>query len=152
MSLNTKVLIIGGGPSGLLLSQLLMNNGIDTIVLEKQSREHVLKRIRAGVIEPQSIALLEKAGIGRRINQEGQVHSGTILSSEDKFFRIDFQKTTGKSVTVFGQTEITKDLYAAQDRINAKIFHKVENVKINDLHSKHSNVSLELDSGKKETI
>ena len=126
--MKTQVALIGGGPSGLLLSQLLMLQGIKTIVLEKQSREYVLNRIRAGVIEPNSVSLLKKAKIGDRIIEDGFSHSGTILSDGNDELRIDFKETLNETVTVFGQTEITKDLYLAQDKLEATILHKIQNL------------------------
>ncbi len=150
--MKTQVVIIGGGPSGLLLSQLLMNSGIQTTIIEKQSRDHVLNRIRAGVIEPHSVKLLNQAGIGDRIVREGQVHSGTVISSGDRSFRIDFEKTTSQSVTVFGQTEITRDLYTSQDKANATILHKIKDVELGDLHDKYPSVHFELESGTRTSI
>ncbi|MBF92036.1 MAG: 4-hydroxybenzoate 3-monooxygenase [Rickettsiales bacterium] len=150
--MKTQVLIIGGGPSGLLLSQLLMKEGIETVVLEKQSREHVLSRIRAGVIEPNSVELLGYAGVGERIKAEGHSHSGTILSAGDKSLRIDFEATTKKNVTVFGQTEITKDLYNAQDKLNARILHNIKDVLLNDLEGGSPKVNFQTASGNKVTI
>ena len=97
--LKTQVLIIGGGPSGLLLSQLLMKAGIETIILEKQSRQYILNRIRAGVIEPNSVEVLKNAGIGDRIDREGIKHQGTILSHSNHIVRIDFKKATKKAGT-----------------------------------------------------
>ena len=150
--MKTQVIIIGGGPSGLLLSQLLMKSGIQTTIIEKQSRNHVLNRIRAGVIEPHSIKLLNHAEIGDRILREGHVHSGTVISSGDRSFRIDFEKTTGQSVTVFGQTEITRDLYTSQDKANATILHKVKDVVLKDLYDQYPSVEFELESGTRTSI
>ena len=115
MSMRTQVCIIGGGPSGLLLGQLLHLSGIDTIVLERQSRAYVKGRIRAGVLENGTCSLLEKAGVGMRLRTEGFVHNGTFIAAAGRQFRIDFQKHTGKSVTVYGQTEVTRDLYEARE-------------------------------------
>ena len=139
-NLKTQVVIIGGGPSGLLLSQILMKQNIDTIILEAQSREYVLKRIRAGVLEHGSVELLKNAGVGERIFCDGKKHDGFIISSGEDSFRIDLSTTTGKSVYVYGQTEVTIDLYKAQDKLNAQIFHNVEQVKISQLDSDGSKV------------
>ena len=139
-NLKTQVVIIGGGPSGLLLSQILMKQNIDTIILEAQSREYVLKRIRAGVLEHGSVELLKNAGVGERIFCDGKKHDGFIISSGEDSFRIDLSTTTGKSVYVYGQTEVTIDLYKAQDKLNAQIFHNVEQVKIFELDSNVSKV------------
>ena len=121
-NLKTQVAIIGGGPSGLLLSQILMKQNIDTIILEAQSREYVLKRIRAGVLEHGTVELLKNAGVGERIFCDGKKHDGFIISSGEDSFRIDLSAATGKSVYVYGQTEVTIDLYKAQDKLNAQIF------------------------------
>ena len=118
--------IIGGGPSGLLLSQILMRQNIETIIIEAQSREYVLKRIRAGVLEHGSVELLQNAGVGERIITDGIKHDGFLISSENESFRIDLSSATGKSVYVYGQTEVTIDLYKAQDKMKATIFHCVK--------------------------
>ena len=132
VNFKTQVTIIGGGPSGLLLSQLLMNEGIDTIILEKHTKSHVLSRIRAGVLESGTVEILKQAGVGERIDIDGFVHEGTYLSSENKGFRVSFSETVGKSVTIFGQTEVTKDLYQKQEESEANIFFQVKNVNIID--------------------
>ena len=128
--MRTQVCIIGGGPSGLLLSQLLHLKGIDTIVLERQSRAYVLSRIRAGVLETGLCNLLRKAGAGERMDREGFIHGGTLLAAEGRKFRIDFDGLIGKSVMVYGQTEVTRDLYDARDRMDGKIIHDVDRTTI----------------------
>ena len=128
--MRTQVCIIGGGPSGLLLSQLLHLKGIDTIVLERQSRAYVLSRIRAGVLETGLCNLLRKAGAGERMDREGFIHGGTLLAAEGRKFRIDFDGLIGKSVMVYGQTEVTRDLYDARDRMDGKIIHDVDGTTI----------------------
>ena len=106
--------IIGAGPAGTLLSHLLDRAGIATVVLERQSREHVLSRIRAGVLEWGSVELLRDAGVGARMDAEGQIHDGTGIawSGRDYFF-IDVKKHTGLQVMAYGQTMIQEDLYLA---------------------------------------
>jgi len=133
--MKTQVAIIGAGPAGLLLSQLLMRAGIETVVLERRSRDYVLSRIRAGVVEWGAVELLEEAGVGARLHAEGLPHDAVYLSSGDRKIRIDFKEECGRQVMVYGQTEITRDLYAAQDVIGATILHGVEDVKIHDLES-----------------
>ena len=128
--MRTQVCIIGGGPSGLLLSQLLHLKGIDTVVLERQSRAYVLSRIRAGVLETGLCNLLRKAGAGERMDREGFIHGGTLLAAEGRKFRIDFDGLIGKSVMVYGQTEVTRDLYDARDRMDGKIIHDVDGTTI----------------------
>ena len=133
--MKTQVAIIGGGPSGLLLSQLLNKAGIDTVVLERSSRDHVLSRIRAGVLEWGTVQMLEEAGVGDRAHAEGIKHDGCYLTDDDLMVHIDFNDLTGRSVLVYGQTEVTTDLYAAQDSMGTTIVHNVEDVVINDADS-----------------
>ena len=134
-STRTQVCIIGGGPSGLLLSQLLYKTGIDSIILERQTRDHVLSRIRAGVLEQGMCNLLEEAGVGFRMRKEGYEHDGTLISYGQETFRIDFTKHTNTPVMVYGQTEVTRDLYEAREKADGKIKFQVENVVLNDLES-----------------
>jgi p-hydroxybenzoate 3-monooxygenase len=111
---RTQVAIIGAGPSGLLLSQLLHQHGIDSVVIERQSREYVEARIRAGVLEQGTVDLLNKAGVGARMMSERLVHDGFGLGFSGRNFRIDLKRFTGSSVSVYGQTEVTKDLMEAR--------------------------------------
>ncbi len=133
--MKTQVAIIGGGPAGLLLSQLLMNAGISTVVLERQSREHVLSRIRAGVMEWGTVELLKTAGVSDRMFKEGFPHEGCYLSSNDRMLRIDFEHLVDSRVMVYGQTEVTRDLYNAQDAAGATVLHNVSDVVLNDLQT-----------------
>jgi p-hydroxybenzoate 3-monooxygenase len=130
--LKTQVAIIGGGPSGLLLGQLLLRQGIDTVILERRTRAHVLSRIRAGVLERGLVDLLREAGVADRLEREGIRHDGTLLSFDDEMFRVDFAQATGHAVTVYGQTEVTHDLYAARDAAGAPIVYETEDVAIHD--------------------
>lgn len=143
-TLETQVVIIGGGPAGLLLSQILMQADITTIVLESRSRTYVQNRIRAGVIEHGSMELLCNANVGERLLKEGSKHSGILISSENKDFRINLSSAKGKSVYVYGQTEITVDLYQAQEKIGATIIHNVKNVLIQDIDTKKPQVKFEI--------
>jgi p-hydroxybenzoate 3-monooxygenase len=133
--MKTQVAIIGGGPSGLLLSQLLNKAGIKTVVLERQTRDYVLGRIRAGVLEQGCVDLLRKAGCGDRMDREGIPHDGCYLSTVEGMFRVDFNAAIGRQVMVYGQTEVTQDLYDAQDAIGATIIHGVSDVVLHDLKS-----------------
>jgi p-hydroxybenzoate 3-monooxygenase len=134
--MKTQVCIIGGGPSGLMLSQLLHLKGIDTIVLERQSREYVLGRIRAGVLEHGFAELMREAECGERMDAEGEIHEGFYIAHDGRLDRIDLHKYSGgSSVVVYGQTELTRDLYEARDRMNGKVIHNVEDVKLHDIES-----------------
>ncbi|CTQ48398.1 4-hydroxybenzoate 3-monooxygenase [Jannaschia donghaensis] len=129
---RTQVCIIGGGPSGLLLSQILHRAGVDTIVLERRNRDYVLGRIRAGVLEGGTMQMLRDAGVGARMDAEGFVHSGTYVATRNRGFRVDFQAMTGKQVIVYGQTEVTKDLYDARDAMGGTVIHDAADVAIHD--------------------
>jgi p-hydroxybenzoate 3-monooxygenase len=134
--MRVQVCIIGGGPSGLLLSQLLHLRGIDTIVLERQSREYVLGRIRAGVLEHGFADLMREAQCGERMDREGEIHHGFFIAHDGRLDRIDLAKHSGgSSVVVYGQTEVTRDLYAARDRMAGKIVHNAEDVTPHELES-----------------
>ena len=126
--MKTQVGIIGAGPAGLLLSQLLHLRGIESVVLERQSREYVLGRIRAGVIERGAVALLREARVHERMDREGQIHEGIGIAFGGHCHRIDFKSLTGSWVTVYGQTEITRDLFAARDAMGGAIVHDAEDV------------------------
>lgn len=139
--MRTQVAIIGGGPSGLLLSQLLNRAGIATVVLERRSRAHVLSRIRAGVLEQGTVDLLRRAGAGARLAQEGVPHHGCLFAGGGDLFRVDFGRACGRHVTLYGQTEVTRDLYAAQDGLGATILHEVADVSLHDLQSAHPRVT-----------
>ncbi len=125
---RTQVAIIGAGPSGLLLSQLLHLNGVDNIVLERQSREHVASRIRAGVLETGTVDLLLQAQVGERLLNERLVHEGFALGFAGRSFRVDLKHFTGDAVSVYGQTEVIKDLTDARLAAAAKLIFDVRDV------------------------
>ena len=132
--MKTQVCIIGGGPSGLLLSQLLHLKGIDTVVLEKHSREYVLGRIRAGVLEHGFAALMREAQCGERMDREGEIHEGFSIAHDGVLERVDLHRHSGgSSVVVYGQTELTRDLYDARARTNGNVIHNAEDVQPHDL-------------------
>jgi p-hydroxybenzoate 3-monooxygenase len=134
--MRTQVAIIGAGPAGLLLSHILDRNGIDSIVLERQTRAHVLERIRAGVLEAGTIALLREVGLGERMDREGHLHDGSAIAWEGRpRFLIDTRKYTGKPMMAYGQTAITEDLFAARDKAGGKIVDEAANVRLNDLQT-----------------
>ena len=128
--MKTQVAIIGGGPSGLLLSQLLYQRGITSVVLERKTKDYVLGRIRAGVLEQGLVSLMEEAGCAARLHAEGIAHDGTLISYGDEMFRVDFTEHTGKPVMVYGQTEVTRDLYDAREKAGGKIEFNAKDVVI----------------------
>jgi p-hydroxybenzoate 3-monooxygenase len=134
--MKVQVCVIGGGPSGLLLSQLLHLQGVDTIVLEKYSREHVVARIRAGVLEHGFAKLMREALRGERMDREGEIHEGFEIAHDGALDRVDlFKHSGGNSVIVYGQTELTRDLYEARDRLSGKVVHDAADVTLHDLKS-----------------
>ena len=134
--MRTQVAIIGGGPSGLLLSQLLHLKGIDTVVLERQSRDYVLSRIRAGVLEHGFAKLMREAQCGERMDREGEIHDGFIIAHGGRQSRVDLHKYSGgSSVLVYGQTEQTRDLYDARERMKGVVIHHAEDVQPHELTS-----------------
>jgi p-hydroxybenzoate 3-monooxygenase len=149
--MKTQVVIIGGGPSGLLLGQLLHRKGIDTVVLERKTRDYVLGRIRAGILEQGFVALMREAGVAQRMDRECFVHDGTIISYENEQFEIDFKKHAGSSVVLYGQTEVTRDLYDARASVDAKTVFEADNVAIHDADSDAPYVTYTKD-GREERI
>src|SRR5581483_7589572 len=142
--MRTQVAIIGAGPAGLLLSHILDRNGIDSIVLERQTRAHVLERIRAGVLEAGTIALLREVGLGERMDRDGHPHDGAWIAWEGRpRFLIDTRKHTGKPMMAYGQTAITEDLFAARDAAGGKIVDEAADVRLHDLTSAQPYVTYE---------
>ncbi|UOV06712.1 4-hydroxybenzoate 3-monooxygenase [Pseudoxanthomonas sp. F37] len=139
---RTKVAIIGAGPSGLLLGQLLSRAGIDNVVLERQSADYVLGRIRAGVLEQTTADLLDEAGVGDRMHREGLPHTGFELLYDNARHRIDMSALTGgKQVVVYGQTEVTRDLMQARAAGGATTVYEAADVRVEDFDSPHPVVS-----------
>jgi len=143
---RTQVAIIGAGPSGLLLGQLLHKAGIDAIVLERQSGDYVLTRIRAGVLEQVCIDLLDEAGVGQRMHTEGLVHGGFDMLFKGERHRIDMNRLTGgKNVMVYGQTEVTQDLMDARQAAGLSTIYEAGNVTVHDFDSARPRVRYEKD-------
>ncbi|MGF1503185.1 MAG: 4-hydroxybenzoate 3-monooxygenase [Paracoccaceae bacterium] len=128
--MRTDVAIIGGGPAGMLLAHLLAGDGIDSVVLERRSRAHVLARVRAGVLEDATVRALRDAGLGARLAREGTPHRGFEIAFRGERLRIDVTELTGREVTLYGQTDVTRDLYTAADAREARLIHGAENVAI----------------------
>jgi p-hydroxybenzoate 3-monooxygenase len=130
---RTQVAIVGAGPAGLLLGQLLHKEGIDTLILERRSAEYVGSRIRAGVLEQGTVDVLERAGVAGRLHAEGLVHEGVEIGFRGRRHRIDLKALTGKAVTVYGQTEVTRDLMEARAACGAPSVYEAEDVALHDL-------------------
>ena len=129
--MRTQVAIIGAGPSGLLLGQLLHRAGIDAVVIERQTPDYVLGRIRAGVLEQVAVDLLDEAGVGDRMHREGLVHEGFEMLVQGRRHRIDMHRLTGgKSVLVYGQTELTRDLMDARSALGLATVYEASDVTI----------------------
>src|SRR5271167_2138380 len=134
MQQRTQVAIIGGGPAGLLLSHMLHLGGVDSVVLERQTKAHVLKRIRAGVLEDGTVKLLRDAGLGQRMDQEGHTHDGSWIVWQDREpFLINTKAHCGKPMVSHGQTAITEELYRVRERDGGCIVDEAENVRLHDL-------------------
>ncbi|UUZ68287.1 4-hydroxybenzoate 3-monooxygenase [Polaromonas sp. P2-4] len=139
--MRVQVAIVGGGPAGHLLGQLLHKAGIDAIVIEQRSRDYVLGRIRAGVLEQGTTDLLDELGVGARMHREGLVHGGLSLDFGGAHHRIDLhQLTGGKQVMVYGQTEVTHDLMDARSAAGLKTVYEAEHVSLHDFDGEHPKV------------
>ncbi|MFW1879754.1 4-hydroxybenzoate 3-monooxygenase [Acinetobacter baumannii] len=134
--LKTQVAIIGSGPAGLLLGQLLYKAGIDHIIVEQRSAEYVASRIRAGILEQVSVDLLKQAGVDQNLKDKGLPHSGIEILTNGELHRVDLAALTGgKQVTVYGQTEVTKDLMAAREAAQLTSFYEAQNVQVKDFYT-----------------
>ncbi len=140
--MRTQVAIVGAGPAGLLLGQLLSLQGIDTVIVERRSSDHVLSRIRAGVLEQGMVAMLEEARVADHLHRDGLVHDGFSLAFAGRRHRIDLKGLTGgKTVTVYGQTEVTHDLMRAREAIGASTIYEADDVALHDFDGQAPRVS-----------
>ena len=133
--MKTQVAIVGAGPSGLLLGHLLRQAGVDCVVVERQSADYVLGRIRAGVLETVTTGLMTQLGIDSRMNAEGLIEEGFNLATSDRVIRIDIAALTGKHVMVYGQTELTRDLMDAAPERGLEIVYEAKDVALHDVES-----------------
>jgi p-hydroxybenzoate 3-monooxygenase len=136
-SARTQVAIVGAGPAGLVLAQLLHRDGIDSVVLESRSREYVESRVRAGVLEHGTVELLTELGVADRLHEQGLPHHGLELQFDGVRHRIDLSGLTGRHITVYGQQEVVKDLIAARVETGRPIYFEVDDVSVHELESDH---------------
>src|ERR1700761_6812032 len=139
--MRTQVAIIGAGPAGLLLGQLLHRHGIDNIILERQTADYVLGRVRAGVIEQVTMDLLDEAGVGARMHTDGIIHEGAQICVNGTRHRLSFREMTGKAVMVYGQTEITRDLMDGRAAAGAPTIYSAHDVRLHDISSNQPRVT-----------
>jgi len=151
-SRSTRVAIVGAGPAGLLLGQLLTVAGIDNIVIEQRSPEYVLGRIRAGILECVTVEALRRAGVDGRLREEGLVHHGIELSFGGARHRIDFHALIGRDVTVYGQTEVTRDLMAARRAAGVPTVYEAQDVALHDFDGGRPRVSYRKDGVEHEVV
>ena len=143
--MKTQVAIIGAGPSGLLLGQILSKSGIDNVILERKDGDYVLGRIRAGVLESVTVDGLKRAGVTKNLEAEGIPHDGCKFVFNGQEYRVDFDKLVGRHVTVYGQTEVTRDLMEARAEIGATTVYDASNVALHDVDGAAPYVTYEKD-------
>ncbi|MCW2793549.1 MAG: pobA [Nocardioides sp.] len=139
--LRTQVAIIGAGPAGMLLSHLLAAGGVESVVVETRSEEYVAGRIRAGILEQSTVDLLHSAGLGDRLDREAHEHRGIYLHWPEERHHLDFVELTGRSVFVYGQTEVQKDLVAARRAAGQEVHYEVSDTALHDLETDHPSVT-----------
>ncbi len=149
--MRTQVAIVGAGPAGLLLAQLLHQHGIESVVLEAKSRHYVENRVRAGVLEHQSVDVLNAAGVGERMMKEGLLHQGIYLHFGGGSYHIDFEDLTGRAVMIYGQQEVVKDLIAARMAASQPLYFDVETVSIHEIETDSPQVRFRL-GGEERTL
>lgn len=149
---RTQVAIIGAGPAGLLLAQLLDRAGVESVLIESRSPEYVASRIRAGVLEASSVELLREAGVGDRLDREGMEHRGIYLQWPHERHHIDFVDHVGRSVWVYGQTEVTKDLMDARAKAGQQQFYSASDVTLHDIESENPSVTFTDEHGAAQRV
>ena len=155
--MRTRVVVVGAGPAGLLLSHLLDRVGIESVLLENRSPEYVLGRIRAGVLESSSVDLLTEVGLGRRIAAEGDEHRGIHLQwtepdGHGERHHLDFVDHVGRSVWIYGQTELTKDLMVAREKAGQQSFYEVSDLALHDVDTDHPSVTFRDADGRDQRV
>ncbi len=150
--MRTPVAIIGAGPAGLLLAHLLDRQGVESVLIENRSPEYVLGRIRAGVLEHSTVELLRSVGLGDRLQREGMEHRGIYLQWPEERHHVDFVDRVGRSVWIYGQTEVTKDLMRAQAAAGRRTFYGVSDVQLHDVESDIPSVTFTDADGKPRTV
>ena len=131
--MRTQVGVIGAGPAGLLLASLLARQGIESVILERRSADYVLGRVRAGVLEQGTVALLERAHCADRMHRDGIVHHGFTMLVDGVPLRIDLSTLAGGTVMVYGQTEVTRDLMAQRSNDGGTTLYRAEITSVRDL-------------------
>ena len=150
--MKTEVAIIGAGPAGLLLGHLLRQAGVEVAVVERASADYVLSRIRAGVLESTTVSLVEKLGLDSRLKAEGLLHDGFHLADGERLIHINLAKLIGKHVTVYGQTELTRDLMEAAHERDVHVIYEAKDVAIHDHLSDHPSVTFVDKDGETQRI
>ncbi len=151
MTHRTQVAIVGAGPAGLILGQLLHNAGIDSVVVERHTRDHVVERVRAGVLEQGTVDLMHEMGVGDRLAREGLRHDGIYIAFGGERHRIDLAGLTdGRAITVYGQNEVVRDLIAARERSGRPLVFEATDASVHDIDSTHPTVRYRLDGDEHE--
>src|SRR6187549_1171144 len=151
VTVRTQVAIIGAGPAGMFLAHLLARAGIKAVVLERRSRDYVEGRVRAGVLDRITVEVMARLGLDERLKREGLAHAGTTLMFDGEMFHIDFAALTGSPVTVYGQSEVMKDLFDAGDERGLKVVFEAEGVEVHNVDSRWPSVTYRKD-GAEERI
>src|SRR5918993_5758178 len=133
--MRTQVCIVGAGPAGLLLGHLLRAEGVDCVVIERQTPDYVLGRIRAGVLEQITVSLMERLGLDARLKAEGLPHDGFNLADGERLIRIDVAALTGRHVVVYGQTELTRDLMEAREERGLEVIYSAAGAALHEIDS-----------------
>ena len=152
VDLQTQVAIIGAGPAGMLLSHLLAAEGVESIVVETRSEQYVASRIRAGILEQSTVDLLRSCGLGERLEREGDQHRGIYLQWPDERHHIDFVNLTGRSVWVYGQTEVQKDLIEARTAAGQEIYYETIDTTLHDVETDHPAVTFSDAAGREVAV